>query len=240
MKISVIIPTLNEEEYISGILEDLQKQTVRPYEILIIDGGSTDKTQEISRKTKHVQFFTAPKPQGRQRNIAAGIATGEMFLFVDADTRIEPSFLADSLNEIKKKKLDIAIPRYFPYSEVANGYLLFVAHFTNFLMIIMQKINPFGGACGMFVTKKVFDRTHGFEEKRKIDDIPMVREAVRYGRYGIISTKVRVSERRFLKYGTVKMSVKYFVLYLLLTVNLYSLADRIDYQFGEYTNKIKV
>lgn len=66
---SVVIPTLNEEDTIQNLITDLQKQTIPGKEILIIDAGSTDRTQQIIKSNDSVFFFVDKPGVGNQRNI---------------------------------------------------------------------------------------------------------------------------------------------------------------------------
>lgn len=234
MKVSVIIPTLNEEHYIEHILDDLRKQTYNPHEVIVVDGGSEDRTPEILKKRKDIIFRAGPRHQGIQRNIGAKLAIGEMLLFVDADTRLLPNFIEESLAQIQQKKLDIGIPQYLLYQSVKNLYLRGFVRCINGYVRLAQNINPYGAACGMFISKKVFDQTTGFEEVYKIDEVKLVRKACHLGKLGVLNTKVFLSDRRAKKYGVYKSSFEYAILGILLLFNQYKLADKIDYSFGEY------
>ncbi|OGK18618.1 hypothetical protein A3G67_02120 [Candidatus Roizmanbacteria bacterium RIFCSPLOWO2_12_FULL_40_12] len=238
MKVSVVIPTLNEENYISTILDNLRKQTVKPYEVIVVDGGSSDKTWSIVEDRKDAKIIAGTKPQGRQRNIGARKATGEMLLFVDADTRLDSDFLEESLKEMQKKNLTVAVPHYSTYLEVTNKFYKAAAVFTNKLAYVMQKINPFGGGCGMLSRKDLYDKTHGFSEEYTMDDLPFVREAAKLGKYGIIKTKAYISVRRFEKYGRLKTTIKYLILMFLVIFNQYELANNVGYRFGEYDKEV--
>jgi glycosyltransferase involved in cell wall biosynthesis len=98
MKISVIIPVRNEEASIGALIDDLLKQTLKPAEIVITDGGSTDSTPAIIS-----QFIASGAPvrliresaalPGRGRNLAAADAANEWIAFIDAGTRPESIWL---------------------------------------------------------------------------------------------------------------------------------------------------
>lgn len=98
MKISVIIPVRNEEQSIGPLLDSLTNQTLKPAEIVITDGGSTDATLQII--TEHIQAGApvqlirerAALP-GRGRNLAAARAANEWIAFIDAGIKPEPTWL---------------------------------------------------------------------------------------------------------------------------------------------------
>lgn len=98
MKISVIIPVRNEEDSIRALLDSLLNQTLKPAEIVITDGGSTDATPEIIseyvKRGSPVRLLSegAAWP-GRGRNLAAAQAANEWLAFIDAGISPEPTWL---------------------------------------------------------------------------------------------------------------------------------------------------
>ena len=91
MKISVIIPTYNEEKVIGKCLESLSKQTYKDLEVIVVDDGSTDETLS---KIKGIKVLKEEhKGPGAARNLGAKEAKGEILVFVDADMTFEPDFI---------------------------------------------------------------------------------------------------------------------------------------------------
>ncbi len=93
LTISVVIPAYNEENYIGKALESLQKQTVAPYEIIVADNNSTDKTAEIARNfgatvvREEKQGFTPARNRGFNE------AQGDIIARIDADTIVPPNWI---------------------------------------------------------------------------------------------------------------------------------------------------
>ena len=86
MRISIIIPAYNEERYLGRCLDSIAAQLERPYEVFVIDNGSTDKTVKIARSYPFVTLLSEPK-KGRvfARNTGFMAATGELLARIDAD-----------------------------------------------------------------------------------------------------------------------------------------------------------
>ena len=83
--LSIIVPTLNEEEYLPKLLESIKKQDFKDYEIIVADAGSEDKTLEIAKKRGCIITKGGSITVGR--NNGAKVARGDIFLFLDSDVR---------------------------------------------------------------------------------------------------------------------------------------------------------
>ena len=93
--ISVIIPALNEEKYLPRCLESLSRQSGKEqFEIIVVDGRSTDRTVEVAREHAH-KVIVEPSPVGVARNIGAKHAEGKVLAFIDADTMASESWIEE-------------------------------------------------------------------------------------------------------------------------------------------------
>lgn len=229
--ISVVIPTLNEEETLPLLITDLLNQSMPPHEILVIDAYSTDNTKNVVKKFSQIIFFQASPPVAAQRAIGGEKAKGDILVFLDADVRLKPDFLKNSLMEMKKKKLDITCPWYFPYQSSLSITTIYI--FFSSLFFLFQRIFPSGAGSAIIVKRKIFNKVK-FDTSLRYDDIAFIRNAARKGKFGIISQKVYVSDRRFRKYGTLRMLLTYSVLSIFFLFNLFHLAHIIPYAFNIY------
>jgi len=90
MEVSVVIPTLNEERFISRCLESLLNQTVPPAEIIIVDAGSSDRTVELASRYTDKILYSPVANVAYQRELGVAQAKGEFILIADADTVFPP------------------------------------------------------------------------------------------------------------------------------------------------------
>ena len=120
--VSVIIPARNEEACLGACLRSLTSQTGIPFDILVVDDGSTDNTRAIARSFAAVRLIEAgPLPEGwtgKNNAVTAGAhdAQGDWLLFTDADTVHRPGSLAKAVAEAKQQKVDLL--SYSPEQEV--------------------------------------------------------------------------------------------------------------------------
>lgn len=100
MTISVIIPVYNEEKTIKDALTSLNLQTRKPAEIIVVDDGSTDDSK--FKVQKFILLNQQHKGPGSARNLGAKHATGDIFVFVDADMTFAPDFLENVVKPIEE------------------------------------------------------------------------------------------------------------------------------------------
>lgn len=108
-KTSVVIPTLNEEKYIAKSLVSFKKQTYKNFEIIVVDGGSTDNTLSIAKKfgAKVVRLTNSNICQARQEGLEK--ATGEIVVGADADNTYPQDHLERIVNNFDKYPDAIAV-----------------------------------------------------------------------------------------------------------------------------------
>lgn len=236
-KLGVVIPTLNEEDHIGFILNDLRKQTKKASEILVIDGHSSDKTKEIVAKYKNVKFVSSKRGVGLQRHLGAQKLKSDILLFLDADTRIKKNCIEKTLFYFNKYDIDIACAYYLPLSK--NIIIWIVYLFFNLIFFIFQKISPSGAGAFIAVKKSHYQKVGGFETKYTYDDIQFIRKAAKEGKFMIMPFYVLVSDRRFRKDGIIKTTVLYLYLSLFFLLGAFDKANKIKYKFGHYKKATK-
>ena len=113
-KISIIIPVYNTEEYLKKCIDSLIYQSLEDIEIICVNDGSTDNSQEIlenySKKDARIKVLSQEnKKQGAARNKGMEIATGEYIGYVDSDDWVDFDYFEELYNAAKKQDLDIAL-----------------------------------------------------------------------------------------------------------------------------------
>src|SRR5436190_23944921 len=101
--ISVIIPAHNEEKYLGTTLEALEKQDYGWFEVVVVANGCTDGTAHVARGRCQRLIVLSQKSLGVARNLGARMAKGEILVFLDADTLLDPSALKTIAQEFRKE-----------------------------------------------------------------------------------------------------------------------------------------
>lgn len=228
--LSIVIPTLNEENYLPLLLESIKQQDFNEeYEIIVADNCSRDTTAKIAKEYGGKVVLGGLPPEGR--NEGARIAKGDLILFLDADVILPPHFLEKVLEEFKIKKLGIAS---FPLHPKKNKLDKIIFRVYNLCARLVQNLWPFV-AQAILVRKEIHQIIGGFDEKIKIgEDFDYARRAARFDKFGFLSQFVLSSSRRFERDGRIRTYLKY----LLLGVYMFILgpvrSDIFKYRFGHY------
>jgi rSAM/selenodomain-associated transferase 2 len=189
MNISVVLPVLNEEQSIRGTLQSLIRLT--PYEIIVVDGGSRDRTLEICKEFA-VDVMHAERGRARQMNVGARRASGEVLLFLHADTRLPQS----ALNDIAAALSDSRYlgGRFDVELEGAHWMLKVIGALIN-CRSRATKIAT--GDQALFVRREVFERMGGFPDIALMEDIAFCRALKRLGGLACLRSRVITSARRW-------------------------------------------
>ncbi|MEJ5240816.1 MAG: glycosyltransferase [Anaerolineales bacterium] len=233
MRISVIIPTLNESAYLPRLLQALREQTRPPDEVIVADAGSKDNTVSLALEWGAKVVSGGMPAVGR--NAGARHAQGEILLFLDADVVPGPFFLERTLSEMKERGLEVATCLYQPLEEDSLYPLL--TELANLYLLIMAPISPHAPGFCIFAHRWLHEQIGGFDESLVMaEDHDYVRRAARLGRFGILRhERLYVSMRRLEKEGLIGLGLKY------LWCEMHALAGRpihsipFRYEFGAFS-----
>ena len=197
--ISIIIPTLNEEENIAACLASCC--TSPNTETIVVDGGSRDRTVEIARSCG-VRVIVSPPGRGRQMNLGAREASAELLLFLHADTRLSPGF-ADSISEVLSRPGTVAGAFLFRLDARSPGLSL-IQRVANWRSRRFQL--PYGDQA-IFLKKVVFEEMGGYPEMPIMEDYEFIRRLKRKGRICTVPLPVVTSARRWIEVGVWKTTL---------------------------------
>ena len=194
MHLSIIIPVLNEAETIAARLDALQALRARSVEVIVVDGGSADDSPARAAPLAD-RVITAPRGRGRQMNAGAEQATGEVLLFLHADT---------VLPDLATERIEAAVTggalwgRFDVRIDGASEMLPIVAALMN------GRSRLTGIATGdqaIFATREAFARVGGFPDIPLMEDIAFSSAMRRMARPACLAEKVTTSGRRWEKHG---------------------------------------
>jgi glycosyltransferase involved in cell wall biosynthesis len=232
VSVSVVVPTLNEEAHVGHLLSDLECQTRKPEEIIVVDAGSCDATVDVAEGYDGVRLLHGERPVAKGRNLGGLSATGDVLVFLDADVRLTATFLERFLEEFLHRRLEIACPLYASHdttSAVAAFHTVF-----NLVTRAFQGFLPSGAGICVAVRSDLFRRSRGFDPRLKFDDIELIRRLSREGCFGIVGEQVFVSDRRYREHGVLRMILEYSLLALIFALGKFEWANRLDYEFGNH------
>ena len=203
MTISVVMPVLDEAARIDDRLRELAGHDLA--EVIVVDGGSRDGTPDVVRCHPHVRLVTAPRGRGLQMNAGACEASGDVLLFLHADT----SLPSDATAWIERTLADPAVVAgAFRVRTVADAGRNWLGPFLRIADIRSHLTRLPYGDQAIFVRRAAFAAVAGFPDEPLMEDVGLVRRLRARGTVVTVPAYVRVSGRRFLAHpiaGTLAM-----------------------------------
>lgn len=205
---SIIIPSLNEEDYLPKLLKDLSKQTYKSFETIHVDAQSKDKTIENAAKFEESANLTSiisdRQNVSYQRNLGAQEAEGRWLIFMDSDNRIPSYFLQGIKYQIDKRPSLDAFTCWMKVKSFPKRYQPTI-QLINFGLSLLNS-EAFGAMLGI---KKEAARQHKFNEDQTFaEDVSLIKELTKSGHRFTCFREPRyfTSPRRFEKEGLIKLT----------------------------------
>jgi rSAM/selenodomain-associated transferase 2 len=198
MRLGIIIPTLNEAQYLAGtVLRLFSAARAGPHQILVADCDSRDGTSDVANGLG-VSVVSVAQPHSRARalNTGASFADTDVLLFLDADTRVPTGY-------------DVAIEKVLRHPDVVGGAFEFALDGPEIGLRLVEVINRiryrlwpwYYGDQGIFVRSEVFRRLGGYPERRLLEASDFCRRLRYQGRVVLIPRPMKTSPRRFREGG---------------------------------------
>lgn len=192
-RISVIIPALNEAEQITATIANVKQ--CAPHEIIVVDGGSADETERWARETGATVLHSSAG-RARQMNAGAAYATGNVLLFLHADTWL-PLNYKQAVTKILHRRQVAAGAFRFRIRAIFHGKRV-IESAVNLRSRWLQM--PYGDQA-LFLPRSLFEEMGGFADLPVMEDYDFVRRLRRHGRIIIAKTETFTSGRRWLQVG---------------------------------------
>ncbi len=206
-EISIVIPAFNEEKYIKYPLDGIKRQTFRNFEIIVVDGGSTDMTSKIVKKNGGKVILDRQSNIGAARNAGARLAKGDLIMFTNADTRASKDVLNIYSELFKDKHIVAASGPLVPLEKTTR----FIRFGYKFASVYLARISfaigkPAISGSNFMVRKSAFKKCGGFDESLvTYEDLDLTLRLSKLGKIKYVkSAVVATSTRRIVKWGVVR------------------------------------
>lgn len=207
MRLSIIIPVLDEERTIGSTLEALGSLVAE--EVLVVDGGSTDGTGEIVAH-KHATLVSSPRGRAHQMNHGARLAKGDVLLFLHADTQLPSSAITDIRSALEDLR---CVGGRFDVRLDEERWIFWLI--GNLISLRSRLTKVATGDQAIFVRRQVFEEIGGFPDIPLMEDIAFCRMLKKKGRVACLRSQVVTSSRRWEAEGVGRTILKMWALRLL-------------------------
>jgi rSAM/selenodomain-associated transferase 2 len=201
--ISIIVPVLNEAEHLAATLASIGS----PVQLIVVDGGSSDDSAGIARCAGAEVIASTVQQRAAQLNFGAERATGDVLLFLHADTRLPQDWSVFLRNALARDPHCVggAFRRRFDFG---SRFLAVTCALADWRGAIF---NVFLGDQAMFVRREVFRTLGGFAPLQRCEDLDLSMRLARTGRCRLLPATVITSGRRFQLRGVVRQTLHDFV-----------------------------
>jgi rSAM/selenodomain-associated transferase 2 len=198
MRLSIVVPVLDEAAGIAAHLAALAPLRSRGAEVIVVDGGSTDGAREIAEPLADC-VIVAPRGRAAQMNAGAALAAGDVLLFLHADTRLPreaDGLIAAALEPTGRAwgRFDVAIVGCHPLLPVVARLMNLRSRATGIAT----------GDQAIFVTREAFRRAGGFADLALMEDIVLSRALKRISPPACVRPRATTSGRRWEKHGVLR------------------------------------
>ncbi|MGP4733629.1 MULTISPECIES: TIGR04283 family arsenosugar biosynthesis glycosyltransferase [unclassified Psychrobacter] len=205
MKLSIIIPLLNEADNLPQLIAHIASLDPAAQQVILVDGGSTDgsvaiansvlKSTEIAQSIIDWHIIESTVGRAQQMNAGAMLATGDVLLFLHADTELP----ADAIDNVQQAVVQYDWGRFDVRLDSREPLLKIVG------LMINQRSRLMGIATGdqaIFIKKSLFEQIGGYPDQPLMEDIELCKRLKKIARPACLKSKVITSARRWQQHGT--------------------------------------
>jgi rSAM/selenodomain-associated transferase 2 len=193
--VSIVIPALNEERALPGTLEALLRQE-GDFEVILVDGGSQDRTWEIAESSGRVRLLRAPKGRASQMNAGAAVASGEWLLFLHADTQLPLGAIAQ-LHALERDE-SIRAGGFRHRFSGTDWRLRAISWLDN---VRCARSRVIYGDQALFVRRVLFQELGGFPLQPILEDVAFCERMLTQTRPILLGSAVVTDARKFVAMG---------------------------------------
>lgn len=212
--ISIVIPAFNEEESLPELIKYLKEcHNSDKLEIIVSDGGSTDKTFERSKNLGAVVVLSSKKGRAAQMNLGAKIANGDILYFLHADSYPPKTLFKDISSSLEKGFEAGCYKLAFDYD---HPLLKLYSWFTKFNVDYFR----FGDQ-SLFIKKQLFKKLQGYDEILIVmEDQIFVKEIKKHSKFDILEGEVITSARKYRQVGIIKLQLIFTTILVLFYLGI--------------------
>ena len=191
LTISIVIPAHNEEDYLGRTLDALNRLEYPQFEIVVVANGCTDRTADVAQGKCHRLVTLSQKNLGVARNLGARMATGQLLVFLDADTVLEPDALRVIAEEFSERDAGGTLRGKPDSGRLAYRLIYWLKNF-------IHRFVSHNGSSGVIICwKKHFTRVGGFDERLELrENSELIRRLKQFGGYKFINTSTATTSMR--------------------------------------------
>ena len=203
MKLSFVIPAWNEEKLIGATIESIQNSSKNfEYEIIVADDASDDRTPQIAKECGAKVVTCNNRQIGPTRNDGAAVATGDILIFVDADTIVYKNVVVETVEAIRNGAV---AGGSFPQFE---GKVKFLAIVLTPLIRVIFRILRLAAGAYLFCTRDSFKKAGCFDPKFfAAEEVHLSNSLHKYGKFKTIKSRVITSGRKFRTHSTLEILI---------------------------------
>ena len=214
MRVSVIIPTYQEETVIASLVKHLLANPGGAVEeVLVIDGSSTDQTATLAEQAGAQVHVSPRRGRAEQMNYGAQVARGNVLYFVHADTRPPADYVVDIQESLR---MGYSIGGYRSRFDVVHPLLTLNSYFSRF-----NRLTCRGGDQTLFVTRALFDQLKGYDNYYVVmEDFDFIRRARQQTRFRVMPQEARVSARKYQDNSYGRVTVANFIVFTMFRLGV--------------------